>query len=220
MTLPGEKQKSWIGFGILGLALCCCVVMAAALFFVDPLELGIGERVYAIFIPTPSPTPTPLPTPTPRPTSDPCLSTHGPLSIGCPAPDFTLTSFDGQVINLAELSGKLVLIHFCTSWAAPCEGDAAILQAVWEELSARGDVVFLGVSYVDTDQAAGEFIQEFGLTYLIGPDTASQIAQAYHIRGVPETYIVDRDGRLASVKIGPFESADEVRVVLEMVLTP
>jgi cytochrome c biogenesis protein CcmG/thiol:disulfide interchange protein DsbE len=212
MVSPIEKRKLFIGFGLLGLVLCCCAILVAALVFVDPFNLGISEKVYAFFRPTS--------TPTPKPTPDPCLGTQGPLIVDCPAPDFTLTTFDGQEISLAELRGKVVVINFWASWAIPCKDDVVKLQAVWKDYLVRGDVVFIGINYIDTDQKAREFIREFALTYPNGPDVTTSISQAYRITGVPETYIVDRNGILAFMKAAPFLSVDEVRAGVDPLLTP
>jgi cytochrome c biogenesis protein CcmG/thiol:disulfide interchange protein DsbE len=63
--------------------------------------------------------------------------------------------------------------------------------------------VFIGVDYVDTEKEALAYIDEFDITYLNGPDIGTRIAQAYRIQGVPETFYVDKTGRLRGVHIGP-----------------
>lgn len=111
------------------------------------------------------------------------------------APEFTLTSFDGQTYTLANLQGKVVVINFWASWCVPCRDEAPGLQQTWQAYNNRGLVV-LGVDYVDTDADAKKFIEQFGETYPNGPDLGTRISQAYHITGVPETYFIGRDGKL------------------------
>jgi len=78
-------------------------------------------------------------------------------------------------------------------------------------------VVFLGVNYVDTEPEARAYLGRFGITYPNGPDLGTRISQAFRIRGVPETYILGEDGRLAHVKIGPYTSLDEIVRAIESV---
>lgn len=118
----------------------------------------------------------------------------GPLATGT-APDFTLTTFDGQTYTLSELRGRPVVINFWASWCVPCREEAPALQRAWETYQDRG-VLILGVDYVDTETDALKFIAEFKQTYPNGPDLATKISQAYKISGVPETYFVGKDGKL------------------------
>jgi cytochrome c biogenesis protein CcmG/thiol:disulfide interchange protein DsbE len=117
-----------------------------------------------------------------------------PLSSGS-APDFSLTSFDGETYRLADLKGKAVVINFWASWCIPCRDEAPALERAWQTYRDRGLVV-LGVDYVDTEPEAKAFIAEFAQTYPNGPDLGTRISQAYDITGVPETYFIDKQGNL------------------------
>ena len=158
--------------------------------------------------------------PQPSPTRDPCAGVRGPLRTGCLAPDFNLTTFDGQVISLSKLRGNVVVINFWASWAVPCQADMTYLQAAWNEYSARGDILFVGIDYIDTDPQALAFIRKYGITYSVGPDAGTRIASAYHVTGAPETYIVGKDGILKFLKAAPFQSVDEVKAALDPLLSP
>ncbi len=118
----------------------------------------------------------------------------GPLASGS-APEFTLTSFDGQTYTLAELRGRPVVLNFWASWCIPCRDEAPALQRAWEKYKDQG-VLILGVDYVDTDTDAQKFIAEFQQTYPNGADLGTKISQAYKISGVPETYFIGKDGKL------------------------
>lgn len=119
-----------------------------------------------------------------------------------PAPDFELTTFDGQLIRLSDQRGKVLVINFWASWCIPCREEAPVLEATWRAYRDSG-VVFIGVDYLDTEREALAYIEEFDLTYPNGPDLGTRIAQAYRIQGVPETFFVDRSGMLRGVHIGP-----------------
>jgi cytochrome c biogenesis protein CcmG/thiol:disulfide interchange protein DsbE len=140
---------------------------------------------------------------------------QGPIGIGDPVPDLIFTTFDGEEIPLAELQGQVVVINFWASWCKPCEQEALELEQAYQMYKDQG-VVFLGVDYVDTETEARAYLEKFGITYPNGPDLGTRISQAFRIRGVPETYVADRDGRLVAVKIGPYESLSEITQQIEL----
>ncbi len=119
-----------------------------------------------------------------------------------PAPDWTLKTFDGQTVKLADLRGKVVVINFWASWCQPCRDEAVFLQNVWNSYKDRG-VVFVGIDYVDSESSARDYIKQYNITYLNGPDLGTEISQKYRIKGVPETYFVGKDGNLAGNSLGP-----------------
>lgn len=143
---------------------------------------------------------------------------QGPAAVGSKAPDFTLTSFEGQQYRLADLLGKVVLVNFWASWCKPCEQEAADLEAAWRYYQPRNDVIFLGVDWTDTEKNAMGYLTNFDITYPNGPDLGTRISQAYRTTGVPETYIIDRNGVLASVKLSPFLSLEEIRQAIDPLL--
>jgi cytochrome c biogenesis protein CcmG/thiol:disulfide interchange protein DsbE len=142
---------------------------------------------------------------------------QGPIRVGSQAPEFSLKTFDGEMINLADLQGRVVVVNFWASWCQPCEEEAPYLQQAYEEFKEQG-VVFLGVDYVDTEPEARAYLERLGITYPNGPDLGTRISQAFRIRGVPETYIVSPEGVLVDVRIGPYVSLAEVRGAIKVAL--
>ncbi len=138
---------------------------------------------------------------------------QGPIGIGKRVPNFTLTTFDGEQYSIEDYRGKIVLVNFWASWCKPCEQEAAELEQAWRNFKDQG-VMFLGVDYVDTETEAMTYLTKFDISYPNGPDLGTRISQAFRIRGVPETYIVGRDGTIVDIKISPYLSLDEIENAL------
>ncbi|MBS1249530.1 MAG: Thiol-disulfide oxidoreductase ResA [Chloroflexi bacterium] len=143
---------------------------------------------------------------------------QGQVGVGEKAPDFTLTTFDGEAYRLKDLRGQVVVINFWASWCETCKTEAADLENAWRTYQPRGDVLFLGVDYVDTEPDAKAYLAEFDITYPNGPDKRTKISQAYRIQGVPETFIIDKNGKIVHVQIGPFRSYEEIVSYIEPLL--
>ena len=130
----------------------------------------------------------------------------GPIERGT-APGFSLTGYDGRTFTLSELRGQVVIVNFWASWCPPCREEAAYLEQTWRKYDGKG-VVFVGVDWVDTQKEALAYIKEFDITYINGPDIGTRAAQAYNIKGVPETFYVAKNGELRGVQIGPLKSPE------------
>jgi cytochrome c biogenesis protein CcmG, thiol:disulfide interchange protein DsbE len=122
--------------------------------------------------------------------------------VGRPAAPFALTSFDGTKVNLADLRGKVVVLNFWASWCYPaCYEEAPALERGWKAYRDRG-VVVLGVDIQDKDEAARKFINDFRLTFANAPDPGGKVSVDYGVYGVPETFFIDRDGRIRAKHVG------------------
>jgi cytochrome c biogenesis protein CcmG/thiol:disulfide interchange protein DsbE len=139
------------------------------------------------------------------------------------APDWSLTlfpeyrgSFTADTLSLADLKGKGVVLNFWASWCKPCEEEAAALEAAWRQYKDKG-IVFIGVDYLDQDPSAKRYLQKFNVTYPNGPDLASKISKRYAIRGVPETFFIDPQGKIVGCRwIGPLGDAELRRRIAEI----
>ena len=138
-------------------------------------------------------------------------------SIGRPvdtqAPDFTLQLFEGyeyegqSEVTLSDLEGKVVVINFWAEWCVECKREADILEATWRAYRDKG-VVFLGVDWVDVEPEARKYLTRYDITYPNGPDLGSRIGGAYKLTGVPETFFVDKSGRVDFFKLGPLTESE------------
>lgn len=145
-------------------------------------------------------------------------SQQGPVGVGSRAPEFSLTTFEGQQLSTADFAGQVVVVNFWASWCKPCEQEAAELEQAYRLYEDQG-VVFLGVNYVDTEPEAMAYMQKFDISYPSGPDLGTRISQQFRIRGVPETYIINPSGRIDSVRKGPYSSLGEIQAAIEAAMS-
>jgi cytochrome c biogenesis protein CcmG/thiol:disulfide interchange protein DsbE len=110
----------------------------------------------------------------------------------------------------------VVVVNFWASWCAPCRDEAPVLERIWREYKDKG-AILVGVNVNDVTTKAMAFIEEFNITYPNGPDPYNRISRAYGITGVPETFLIAKDGRLAKHYIGPISDA-RLRAALEELL--
>jgi cytochrome c biogenesis protein CcmG, thiol:disulfide interchange protein DsbE len=122
--------------------------------------------------------------------------------VGRPAPAFTLQLLDGGELRLDDLRGKNVVLNFWASWCYPaCWNEAPRLEGAWRRHRAH-DVMVIGAVYQDTAANARDFVRQHGKTYPTGLDQGTRAGIAYGVYGVPETYFIDRGGRIAHKHIG------------------
>ena len=150
---------------------------------------------------------------------------QGAVPTGNAIPDFTLPLFSGyeyagrSEVKLSDFRGKVVVLNFWASWCKPCEQEAAELQQAWELYEPTGQVIFLGVDYVDTEPEARVYLQKYGITFPNGPDMGTRISQIFRIQGVPETYFIDKTGVLRYVQVGPFSSVGQIQSQVDLLLS-
>ncbi|HEY3079826.1 MAG TPA: TlpA disulfide reductase family protein [Chloroflexota bacterium] len=121
-----------------------------------------------------------------------------------PAP-FTLRRFDGGEWRPEQARGEIVLVNFWASWCAPCRDEAPALTQIQRSYGPRG-LRLIGVNTWDKEADARRFLEEFALPYPNGPDPGG-VAVEFGVRGIPESYVLDGQGRLVRRWIGPLSEA-------------
>lgn len=138
--------------------------------------------------------------------------------VGSPVPDFQLTAFDGSTMDLGAQQGKVVVVNIFASWCDPCREEAAALEQTWRDYRDRG-VQFFGIAYKDAGSKAQAFLDEFDVTYPSAMDPGNRTARALGVTGVPETFVIDRQGRLVRHFLGAVSRA-ELGQELDRALNP
>jgi cytochrome c biogenesis protein CcmG/thiol:disulfide interchange protein DsbE len=127
---------------------------------------------------------------------------HAPR-VGAMAPAFTLRRLEGPgKVSLAAYRGRPVVLNFWASWCEPCKSEAAVLERDWTSYRNRG-VVFLGVDYHDLASDARHFVSAHALTFTMLEDGSGKVTGSYGISQVPETYVLNREGRVVAHLAGP-----------------
>lgn len=134
--------------------------------------------------------------------------------IGKPAPEFALPPIDGRGEGLAtaDLLGEVSIVNVWASWCIPCRVEMPLLV----ELAKTGTVPIHGINYRDAPTGARAFLQDLGDPYdRIGADRNARVAIEWGVYGLPETFVIDAQGRIAYKHVGPFD-----RKLLEQDILP
>jgi len=118
------------------------------------------------------------------------------------AEDFTLKKADGGMFQLSEHRGQVVFINFWATWCPPCREEMPAMERLFQR-SQKDSLVMLAVS-VDADPTVvAQFLKEQRFTFTIGLDPKMKLADTYGVRALPASFIVDRQGHLAALALGP-----------------
>jgi cytochrome c biogenesis protein CcmG, thiol:disulfide interchange protein DsbE len=124
-----------------------------------------------------------------------------PALAGKTAPAFAF-ELNGKPMQLSDLRGKVVVLNFWASWCPPCVEETPALNRLQARIAAQGGMV-LGVSVDDTDADYERFLREQNVSFPTWRDPTKKVNLDYGTTIFPETYIIDRDGKIARKVIGP-----------------
>ena len=121
---------------------------------------------------------------------------------GMVAPDFELTMFDGSVVKLADLKGKVVLLNFWATWCPPCRKELSrVEKAIIEKFKGK-PFVFLPVSRGEKKEVVAAFREEMGYTFPMGLDTDNSIYKKYAETYIPRNFLIGKDGKVVKASVG------------------
>jgi peroxiredoxin len=123
--------------------------------------------------------------------------------VGQAAPEFSLADLAGNAVRLANYKGRVVFLNVWATWCPPCREEMPAMQALYERLRGPG-FEMLAVSADEGGRVMVEpFVNERRLTFPVLLDPEGQVALRYGVTGFPETFVIDRNGRVVSHAIGP-----------------
>jgi cytochrome c biogenesis protein CcmG, thiol:disulfide interchange protein DsbE len=147
-----------------------------------------------------------------------------PMEVGSTAPDFTVHDMAGKQVSLSDLRGQVVLLNIWATWCEPCRQEMPSMQRLNQKLAPEGlRIVAVSIDAAsskpdENGHAGGDvaaFVREFGLTFPVWLDPAGDIQQLYRTTGVPESFVISRDGTIMKKVIGATEwdTPDKVELV-------
>lgn len=124
-----------------------------------------------------------------------------PAATRATAPNFTLIGLDGKMHSLSDYRGHVVLVNFWATWCIPCRAEIPELEVSYRKHQAQG-VVFLGVDWKEGSDQVAPFVDERQVTYPVLLDRDGRVYTAYQVAALPETFVIDKQGRVAVHRIG------------------
>jgi len=137
------------------------------------------------------------------------------VEIGEPAPDFTLVDLQGKKWTLSELKGQVVFVNFWATWCPPCREEMPSMQKLYNMLP-KEKFKMLAILSGDDPALADSFAKKLDLTMPILNDQDNTVGAAYRLTGVPETFIIDKQGILREKFIGSAQWNAPVHVQMLM----
>jgi peroxiredoxin len=138
---------------------------------------------------------------------------------GVTAPDFTLPGLDGTMVRLSDLKGKVVFLNIWATWCPPCVEEMPSMEKLYQKLKGK-DFEILAVS-IDKNgaEAVTPFMKKYNLSFTALIDSKESLKYKYQTTGVPESYIIDKNGTIVEKVMGPrnWASLDAVRIFQELV---
>ncbi|WP_034764376.1 peroxiredoxin family protein [Rossellomorea vietnamensis] len=128
------------------------------------------------------------------------------LTKGDRAPDFTLTTLDGEEVKLSDYQGKKVILNFWATWCPPCKAEMPHMEQYYEKNAKKENVEILAVNLTsqdDGEKAVQQFVDGYELTFPILMDEKGDIGDEYRAFTIPTTYMIDTNGLIQHKIVGP-----------------
>jgi peroxiredoxin len=184
MAPPTESRS--VGFGSI-----LVIVLVAAM---------LGGAVLVRILGDADPPPAPAASDAPRQSATTATASGGRLEVAKVAPDFNLADLDGNQVRLSDYAGRPVLINFWATWCGPCEIEMPIIEDAYQAHQSD-ELAVLAVAVDDNPDSVRRFFAERELTFLPLLDDGS-VLRMYQVFGLPTSYFVAADGRIAAVHMG------------------
>lgn len=131
------------------------------------------------------------------------LSGKPPLGKGVAAPNFTLPGLDGKMVSLADYRGKVILLNIWATWCPPCVEEMPSMEKLHQRLKGESFEILAVSIDASGAEAVRPFMEKHKLSFTSLTDSKGVMQKLYQATGVPESYIIDKDGMIAEKVIGP-----------------
>ena len=129
---------------------------------------------------------------------------YEPLAVGKAAPDFDLTDLNDKPIKLSDYRGRVVFLNFWATWCAPCREEMPSMEVLFKNFEKDGLVILaVSIDRVTTTKDIPPFVKGMNLTFPVLIDSWGKTDKPYKRMGVPETFIIDQEGVIREIVIGP-----------------
>ena len=116
--------------------------------------------------------------------------------------DFTINKLDGETLDFENLKGKVVFINFWATWCAPCVAEMPSINSLYKIYKDNPEVVFVMINVENKEEKVRKFIKKKNYSFPIYLPNASQIPGVYESKGIPTTFVIDKEGYIAYKKVG------------------
>ena len=130
-----------------------------------------------------------------------------------PPVDFNLLDLTGKRVILSGLKGKIVFLNFWATWCSPCREEMPSMQKLYARFKDK-DFAMVAVSLNEPASAVKKFFKDYNLTFTALLDSDGELMSPYGIRGIPNTFIIDRDGTIIGKAFGPRKWDDQKAIAL------
>ena len=147
---------------------------------------------------------------------------QAPVRVGLPVPDFTFPGLDGQKVSLSEFRGRVVFVNIWATWCSPCVEEMPSMQKLYQKLKGENfEILAVSIDSQGTKVVA-PFMKKYKLTFPALIDSMGTIKRIYKATGVPESFIIDKNGILAKKVIGPLDWSrpDNLRLFRDLMQKP
>lgn len=133
-------------------------------------------------------------------------SPGAPVAAGKVAPPFMLEDLNGHRVSLSELRGKVIFLNVWATWCGPCRQEMPSIETLYSEYKGDKNFVILAVSQDTRGKSVVEpYVSKNGYHFEVLLDPDNTVGESYDVTGVPETFIIDRDGRIVAHHTGAFD---------------
>jgi peroxiredoxin len=130
------------------------------------------------------------------------------IGAGKMAPDFALRDLAGKTVTLSSFRGKIVFLNLWATWCPPCRTEMPSIEILHKTFAANPDFVALMVSEDADVKKPPEYIKKSGFDFAVLLDPENKVGEAYDVSGLPESFVIGRDGRIVAHHVGPYDWAN------------